>query len=317
MFSEEAEAAILSRRRFISTRLLFHFPPTDRAALSITDCLLLIDAWPQGQLCSKERQKKRFSGAVGRWSTWRTQSWAYLWCLIDSAADHLTQKEEVWVKAGYLADRGWYCDGRDCGCSAVDCKLNRPPELRHKQALPVCDNSGGIVCEWNVIFHHTELFKNFVLRRRRSERWWRLSPAASQEKFISDRADEGWNGKWFLEMETRGKGLYLFTLHGSQGIAADEGLVHPCAYSHHCVPEMWTNTAGQTVHIHLCELISYTHSEAKVCSFLQKTQQTFLQMHLYKLELRITLKSVRWKVSSSKEHRNRSWLVHKVMDQII
>lgn len=47
------------------------------------------------------------------------------------------------------------------------------------------------------------------------------------------------------------------TLHGSQGIAANEGLVHPCAYSHHCVPKMWmdrkfTPTHTHTHNIHTC-----------------------------------------------------------------
>lgn len=32
------------------------------------------------------------------------------------------------------------------------------------------------------------------------------------------------------------------TFHGSQRIAANESLVHRCAYSHYCVPETWSRT---------------------------------------------------------------------------
>ncbi len=39
---------------------------------------------------------------------------------------------------------------------------------------------------------------------------------------------------------------HTHTLHGSQGIAANESLVHPCAYSHHCVPETWMNPRTHT-----------------------------------------------------------------------
>lgn len=51
---------------------------------------------------------------------------------------------------------------------------------------------------------------------------------------------------------------YTQTLYGSQGIAANKGLVHPCAYSQHCVPETWndrkfTHARTQThTNIHTC-----------------------------------------------------------------
>lgn len=42
---------------------------------------------------------------------------------------------------------------------------------------------------------------------------------------------------------TGGLLVHTQTLHGSQRITANEGLVHPCVHSHYCVPETKKNTS--------------------------------------------------------------------------
>lgn len=121
-----------------------------RAAVSITDCILLINTWPGGgrlwMTPNRAGEKgKVWIGAIGRWTTWRIQSWPQrtLFVMLNwfGSRSSLSKKGAFWVETSYLANRPWYWEEGDCACSTVYCKLTWPPKLCHKGLLSLGDNS--------------------------------------------------------------------------------------------------------------------------------------------------------------------------------